>query len=152
VKKAVINDAVRRTVAAAFANCCAYCRSAQEYIPDILEIEHIQPRCHGGTNDKNNLCVACGECNRHKSSRTTAIDPQTRRRVALFHPRKQRWNDHFRWSKSGFEIVGLTVCGRATIEALALNSELWQTVRMNWVTAGWHPEVDPNCWTGFGVG
>jgi len=39
----------------------------------------------------------------------------------------------------GTEIIGLTPCGRATISALKLNSNLAVTVRKNWVTAGWHP-------------
>jgi hypothetical protein len=33
----------------------------------------------------------------------------------------------------------VSVCGRATVEALRLNNELAVTVRQNWVKADWHP-------------
>ena len=115
---AAISPDARRRVLAAFANCCAYCRSAQEYIPDILEIEHIIPRCRDGSDDEINLCLACGTCNRCKAARITANDPVSHRRVALFQPRTQEWTDHFRWSKSGLEVVGITPSGRATVVAL----------------------------------
>src|SRR5262245_36411990 len=48
-----------------------------------------------------------------KEARRSAVDPDTGRRVPLFHPRRQRWSDHFRWE--GFTIVGLTPTGRATV-------------------------------------
>lgn len=35
--------------------------------------------------------------------------------------------------------MGVTACGRATIVALRLNSNLAVIVRKNWVKAGWHP-------------
>jgi len=36
-------------------------------------------------------------------------------------------------------MIGITDCGRATIEALRLNNNLAIIVRKNWVQAGWHP-------------
>ena len=39
--------------------------------------------------------------------------------VPLFNPRTDRWADHFRWD--GYTVVGITVLGRATVAALALN-------------------------------
>jgi len=59
----------------------------------------------------------------------------------LFHPRQQKWSEHFAWSEDGTEIMGLTACGRTTVLALRLNNELAVTVRLNWVQAGWHPPV-----------
>jgi 5-methylcytosine-specific restriction endonuclease McrA len=38
---------------------CAYCRKKD--VP--LQIEHIQPRAHGGTDRISNLCLACEKCN-----------------------------------------------------------------------------------------
>jgi hypothetical protein len=139
VTDAALPDAIRRRVAAAFANRCAYCRSSQDYVPVVLEIEHIRPRSRGGTDEEGNLCLACGQCNRHKAARLAAPDPLTARQVALFHPRKQKWSKHFRWSDSGLEVVGITACGRATVAALRLNSELWLKVPANWAASGWHP-------------
>jgi hypothetical protein len=78
-------------------------------------------------------------CNRHKGSKISGIDPQGNARVELFNPRTQVWDEHFRWSLDGAQIVGLTPVGRATVAALQLNNELAAEVRRNWVLAGWHP-------------
>jgi hypothetical protein len=104
-----------------------------------LEIEHILPRAAGGTSDETNLWLACRLCNGFKSMQTQAVDPRTRRAVSLFHPRRDRWEDHFRWSRDGTRVIGRSACGRATIVALQLNNPLAITVRRYWVTAGWHP-------------
>lgn len=41
--------------------------------------------------------------------------------VALFHPRRQKWNRHFRWN--GSRLIGKTKCGRATVRVLNINAE-----------------------------
>jgi hypothetical protein len=44
--------------------------------------------------------------------------------VYIFNPRQQRWNTYFVWN--GVEAIGLTVIGRATVQALDLNrSSMW---------------------------
>lgn len=43
---------------------CAYCGAKD--LP--LEIEHIQPRCQGGSNRIGNLTLACRFCNQHKGT------------------------------------------------------------------------------------
>ena len=40
------------------------------------------------------------------------------------------------WSEDGTEIIGLTVCGRATVEALKLNNEFAKQARAIWHDAG----------------
>jgi hypothetical protein len=107
-----------------------------------LEIEHILPRTAGGTDDETNLWLACRLCNCYKADQTYASDPQTGRVVELFHPRKDRWAEHFQWSPDGTQIAGRTPCGRATVAALQLNSLVATTVRRYWVQAGWHPPQD----------
>jgi len=57
----------------------------------------------------------------------------------LFNPRKQEWKENFAWTSDGINIIGITACGRATINALRLNNNLAIIVRKNWVQAGWHP-------------
>jgi len=39
------------------------------------------------------------------------IDPQSKEEVPLFHPRKQKWQEHFRWREDGIYINGLTAIG-----------------------------------------
>jgi hypothetical protein len=104
-----------------------------------LEIEHIIPRAHGGSDNESNLWLSCSLCNRYKGSQVMGIDPVTRVPVGLFNPRAQIWREHFRWNPEGTHIVGVTPVGRATVEALRLNNEVAVEVRRNWVVAGWHP-------------
>lgn len=104
-----------------------------------LQIDHILPEAKGGTDEQENLCLACEFCNQYKWTKTVWPDPITSERVNIFNPRNQNWKEHFLWSGDGVEIIGLTKVGRATVEALHLNNQLAITVRKNWVNAKWHP-------------
>lgn len=84
-----------------------------------FHLEHIVPRSRGGDSSLENLAWACPACNLHKSDRVTFDDPLTGTRAALFHPRSDRWSDHFRWN--GHLVEPLTAIGRATVAALDLN-------------------------------
>lgn len=42
-----ISDALRARVSAQAGNRCGYCLARQEYVPWILEVEHIIPRSKG---------------------------------------------------------------------------------------------------------
>jgi hypothetical protein len=61
---------------------CAYCDASE--IP--LEVEHIQPKAHGGSDRVSNLTLACAPCNQAKGTQPLAVflahDPGRRRRVA----------------------------------------------------------------------
>jgi len=46
--------------------------------------------------------------------------------VPLFHPRRDRWTDHFAWE--GAVVIGRTPVGRATVQLLAMND--WQRVEL----------------------
>jgi hypothetical protein len=118
---------------------CGYCLSPQKLVLGQLEIEHLLPRALGGKDDEDNLWLACRMCNGYKGKQIKAIDPQTEQPAALFNPRKQKWSEHFMWSEDGSMIIGLTPTGRATVEALQLNNPLALVVRLEWVSAGWHP-------------
>src|SRR5436309_15778446 len=53
-------------------NRCEYCQLRQEDSPlAALHIEHILPRSHGGTDDLDNLALACIDCNLHKGTNLT---------------------------------------------------------------------------------
>lgn len=118
---------------------CGYCLSPQKLVLGQLEIEHLIPRALGGKDEEDNLWLACRMCNGYKGKQIKAIDPQTEQPAALFNPRKQKWSDHFMWSEDGSMIIGLTPTGRATVDALQLNNPIAIIVRLEWVSAGWHP-------------
>jgi hypothetical protein len=66
-----------------------------------------------------NLALACHRCNLHKGPNLTGIDPQNGQVVQLFHPRRDRWSDHFVYE--GVRVNGLTAPGRATVQVLNMN-------------------------------
>ncbi|HBJ86671.1 MAG TPA: HNH endonuclease [Verrucomicrobiales bacterium] len=101
---------------------CEYCRLHQDDSPlAALHIEHVRPRKHGGSDHESNLCLACIDCNLHKGANLTGIDPVTGAVTELFHPRSQRWEDHFFWA--GIHLQGITAIGRTTIQVLCMNSD-----------------------------
>ena len=103
-------------------HCCEYCHLQQEDSPlAVMHVEHIIPRIHGGTDDLDNLALACIDCNLHKGPNLAGIDPETQRVTDLFHPRRHRWEDHFEWR--GIYLTGKTAIGRTTVRVLNMNSE-----------------------------
>jgi hypothetical protein len=82
------------------------------------------------------ICSNMGTRFSHKRSRKTVSSAD---HVKLFHPRRQRWADHFAWSHGGTRVLGLTPVGRATVEALQLNREPLVNLRRVLVEAGEHP-------------
>lgn len=128
---------LRRLVVARADNRCEYCCLAQEGQEAAFHIDHIVPRSRRGATTANNLALACVSCSLRKEARRSAIDPSTGRRVALFHPRGQRWSDHFAWQ--GATVVGLTPTGRATVVALRMNRPLILAIRSEEVKHGRHP-------------
>jgi hypothetical protein len=139
VSQAQVPQQVRDRVRAEAGDRCGYCLCPQRYVMGILEIEHIVPAGRGGSDEEDNLWLACSLCNGFKGVQTEARDPESRKVVRLFNPRRQRWSDHFAWSKDRTRIVGKTPCGRATVIALQLNNVIAVTVREAWVSVGWHP-------------
>lgn len=112
----------RARVRARADNFCEYCHLHQSDSPlAVLHIEHIVPRVHGGTDETDNLALACIDCNLHKGTNLTGIDPQTNEVTPLFHPRRQEWSDHFEWR--GTQLVGKSAIGRTTVRVLNMNSD-----------------------------
>lgn len=135
----VISEAAIARIRAEAENRCGYCLTPQRLAMQVLEIEHIMPRAGGGTDEEENLWLACRLCNNAKGVKTNGDDPVTGRRIRHFNPRTQKWRRHFYWSDDRVRMMGRTTCGRATIQALNLNNEIALVVRQNWVNAGWHP-------------
>ena len=118
---------------------CEYCRTSEFVTGITLEADHIRPRALNGPTNRENLCRACSACNTQKDDQIEAADRVTQQLVALFNPRQQPWSEHFAWSHDGVEILGLTSCGRATVEALKMNNPRIVRSRRLWVSVGWHP-------------
>jgi 5-methylcytosine-specific restriction endonuclease McrA len=108
-------------------------------IPDYTHCEHILPLAKGGTDDLINLASACGHCNGNKSDKVKAIDPETKNLVSIFHPRNDKWNEHFAWSENFLDIVGKTAKGKATVQLLDMNQQSIRNLREVFRDRGLHP-------------
>ena len=84
-----VSDKLRPKIIEQSQNRCGYCLGEQRYILAPLEIDHLLPTAAGGTDDEENLWLACPLCNLYKGIKTHGIDPLTLRKVLLFNPRKQ---------------------------------------------------------------
>ncbi len=134
-----ISQKLREKIIKAAKNRCGYCLTPQNLVPIPFEIEHILPRAAGGTDGEENLWLACGVCNSFKHAKTHAVDPVSKRKVRLFNPRSEIWQEHFEFSADKSEINGNTSCGRATVIALKLNNERAVEMRKLWISVGWFP-------------
>jgi hypothetical protein len=142
----VITTAVKLQVRQRASFLCEYCHSSEEVSAARFEIDHIQPRSRGGTDNLDNLALACQRCNAHHYNFVQGRDPDTLKEVTLFHPRLQIWNQHFSWSQDGCRILGVSETGRATVVRLDLNDEVRGDgeilrARQAWVQVGWHPPL-----------
>ena len=110
-------------------NRCEYCGLPQSAVTlATFHVEHVRAQQHGGSDDPNNLALACQHCNLHKGSNLTGIDPETDQIAPLFNPRQDIHSEHF--AVRGIFIVGLTASGRATVNVLAMNSDDQVEIRL----------------------
>ena len=134
-----VSAALRELVAFQAGHRCGYCLTAEDVIGMLMEIDHLVPEARGGVTVEENLWPACSACNTYKGDRTSAVDPLTGESVALYHLRRQQWQEHFAWTRAGDVIVGQTPVGRATVTSLKLNRPLLVRARRLWVRIGVHP-------------
>jgi len=127
-------------------NLCEYCRLSAAFSSTWFEIDHITAEQHGGAAVPGNLALACFADNHHKGPNLGSIDPKTRRKAWLFHPRRMKWTRHFRWD--GPFLVGRTPVGRATIVALKINLPHRVAQRAALIEEGVFPPVvrSPSRW------
>lgn len=118
---------------------CEYCLAPFGFSPDNFQFDHIIPVYLGGTSVPDNLAWADGGCNGHKHTKTHHFDPLNKQLVRLYHPRLDKWHDHFEWSEDETLIIGLTPIGRATVELLQVNRESNINLRRLLIVAGLHP-------------
>lgn len=111
----------RRQVETRAGNCCEYCKSPAAFSSDTFSLDHVIPAGLRGSDDSENLALACQGCNGPKQDATSAPDPVSGETVPLFNPRQDLWRSHFEWREDFTQVVGRTGTGRATVEKLHLN-------------------------------
>src|SRR5258708_7980912 len=117
-----MNAASRSRVRRRARNRCKYCKLHQDDSPLApLHCEHIIPKAHGGDDALENIALACIDCNLHKGTNLTGIDPETGAVTKIFNPRRHRWMDHFSWR--GVFLAGTSSNGQTTTRVLNMNSD-----------------------------
>lgn len=98
---------------------CEYCLTPESvsFLPH--EPDHIVAQKHGGATDESNLALCCSLCNKHKGTDLASLDPTSGEVALLYHPRRDRWAEHFQLA--GLRIEGVSPSGRATVRLLRLN-------------------------------
>ena len=114
-----MDEALRQLIWDRAQDACEYCHLPQRF--DILpfQIDHIIAQKHHGPTASDNLALCCYNDNSYKGPNIAGIDPETGEVTRLFHPRRDSWEEHFRWA--GPVLVGRTAIGRTTIDVLAIN-------------------------------
>jgi hypothetical protein len=118
---------------------CEYCCAPEVIFNLPFEVEHIVPTSEHGPDDQSNLALASRSCNLFKSNQQSGIDDATAELVRLFHPRLDRWDEHFRADSADGTICGLTSVGRATIACLRMNRDIHRQARRAWMALKLYP-------------
>ena len=139
-----LSDFIRCQVRRRAGYLCEYCHASEQWQYVQFTVDHVVPLDLEGSDDLENLALACFHCNRRKWNRVRGVDPDSGDEVALFNPRSSRWADHFIWASDRLTVVGLTSVGRATVTALDLNRQRIVNIRAADAEVGRHPpENDP---------
>ena len=143
MSEAVLTGRQKQAVAQRARECCEYCQSQARFSPDPFSVEHIVPRSRGGTDADTNLAWSYQGCNNRKYTSVEALDPVSGETAPLYHPRRQRWHEHFAWNEDYTVVLGLTPTGRATVEKLQLNRTGVVNLRRVLHRSDAHPLADP---------
>ena len=138
-----VSVAARQFVRDRAGGLCEYCHADERWQFVRFTIDHVVPQSAGGTDDLENLALACRNCNERRGNRCEAPDSLTMETVAVFNPRTELWSDHFAWMSDRVRIAGLTSIGRGTIALLDMNDErrnhLVLRIRQRDADDGFHP-------------
>lgn len=129
-----IPAALRRQVRERAGLRCEYCLIPESITLATHPVDHVIAEKHGGATADENLALACTICNLHKGSDLSSVDPLSGEVVRLFHPRRDRWSDHFRLVEGRLE--PLTPTGRVTARLLQFNAPARVEERLLLVAAG----------------
>ena len=66
-------------------------------------------------------------------------DPETDEAIPVFHPRVQKWSDHYEWQRA--VVLGRTLLGQRMIEMPDLNRPLIVAIREEEMLRGRHPPI-----------
>ena len=140
-----VSAALRRLVIERADNLCEYCLLHEEDTFFGCEIDHIISEKHEGQTTASNLAYACFVCNRSKGSDIGSLIPNFGELVRFYHPRIDRWQEHFQLDMSdGITIVAMSRIGEATARIFGFNGDERLLERQALQAAGRYPM--PSAW------
>lgn len=92
-----ISESERQVIRERASYQCEYGHSSERLSANRLTVDHIIPKSLGGSDDLDNLALACRRCNERRYNYVAGIDPETQAIIPLFNPRQQQWKEHFVW-------------------------------------------------------
>jgi len=146
-----ISDELKQAIRERAKYVCEYCHSPERLSANRFTVDHVIPKSLGGSDELDNLALACRRCNERRYNFVAGFDPDTQEIVPIFNPRKQKWEEHFVWLDQGVVIAGTTPIGRATCLRLDLNDTRYpendsiRATRQFWIQTGLHPPADDPC-------
>ena len=133
------NPDPRETVELRAGRRCEYCRAPQPVTGIRYHLEHVFPESLGGTDEIDNLALACPTCNFYKSNHLLGIDEEGLAGRPLFNPRKDRWQEHFEFDSASLRLKGKTPEASGTINRLRMNQTVQIEARRLWVELEIYP-------------
>ena len=130
---------IQREIISLSNDYCEYCWYPAAFSSHSFHFDHIDPLANGGLTILENLARACGGCNGFKQDKIHYFDPFTHQSCRLYHPRQDKWDDHFQWSIDELQLVGKTAIGNTTIALLQLNRSNAINLRKLLKMVGLHP-------------
>src|SRR5215467_342956 len=85
-----VSPGTRRVVRERAHRRCEYCHADERWQFVRFTIDHVLPQPAGGSDDADNLALACRNCNERRGNRLEGRDPETAEVVPLFNPRRDR--------------------------------------------------------------
>lgn len=115
-----LSEEIRQQVRLRAKNRCEYCGKPDGYSVHKHQVDHIISQKHKGSDDLDNLALACFRCNVSKGTDVGAYDSETAQLVPFYNPRAQSWKEHFKLLENE-EITGLSPSGRITVAVFQFN-------------------------------
>lgn len=136
-RKQRISEALRQQVRERANGRCEYCLLHEEDAVFPHEADHVIAEKHGGATTLENLAWACAICNLYKGTDIGSVVQETGQIAALYNPRRQARNRHFRFEDGRIE--PLTVTGRVTATLLHFNDARRVEERVGLAEIGRYP-------------
>ena len=102
-------------------------------------LDHILPESLRGTDNMDNLALACPTCNYHKSAHVLGTDDGGLDDGRLFNPRPDHWDNHFVFDPVTLQLRGRTAEGQGTVNRLRMNDAIQIEARRHWVELDLYP-------------